>query len=188
MSRPNEGLEPTPSSVRCAPASRRGSGPALGCKVQARMPSDGQSVRRVSRIPDRFDRDGAFSIELGDDRDDTVQQMIALNESLYVFSTKKIFRIHTADDIDPDRTAPDTRHSYQEIYPIGCSNSFVARSIIQAKQILDGVILAPGLSKSNVLDAIWEAAELLLRCENAYFQIYNETLSLLATCDWFAPL
>ena len=120
-------------------------------------------------MPDRFDRDGAFSIELDADRDDAVQEMITLNESLYVFSTKKIFRIHTADDIDPDRTAPDTRHSYQEIYPIGCSNSFVARSIIQAKQILDRVILAPGLSKSNVLDAIWEAAELLLRCENAYF-------------------
>jgi hypothetical protein len=26
---PNEGLEPTPSSVRCAPAFGRGSGPAL---------------------------------------------------------------------------------------------------------------------------------------------------------------
>jgi hypothetical protein len=25
--------------------------------------------------------------------------------------------------------------------------------------------------------------ELLLRCENAYCQIYNETISLLATCD-----
>jgi hypothetical protein len=130
-----------------------------------------------------FDRDGSFSIELATDKDDAVQQMITLGESLYVFSTKKIFRIHTADDIDPDRTAPDTRHSYQEIYPVGCSNSFVARSIIQAKQILDGVVLAPGLSKSNVLKAIWEAAELLLRCENAYFQVYNETMSLLATCD-----
>jgi hypothetical protein len=134
-------------------------------------------------MPDRFDRDGAFSIELGANRDDAIQQGIVLNESLYVFSTKKIFRIHTADDIDPDRMAPDTRHSYQEIYPIGCSNSFVARSIIQAKQILDRVILAPGLSKSNVLDAIWEATELLLRFKNAYFQIYNETISLLATCN-----
>jgi hypothetical protein len=33
---PNEGLEPTPSSVRCAPASRRGSGLALVaiCKTE----------------------------------------------------------------------------------------------------------------------------------------------------------
>lgn len=134
-------------------------------------------------MSDSFDRDGAFSIELGTDRDDAVQQMIVLNKRLYVFSTKKIFRIRAADDIDPDRTAPDTRHSYQEVYPIGCSNSFVARSIIQAKQILDRVILAPELNKSSVLDAIWEAAELLLCCENAYFQIYNETISLLSTCD-----
>jgi hypothetical protein len=132
---------------------------------------------------DRFDRNAAFSIELGSGGDDAIQQMIALNASLYVFSTKKIFRIHTAADIDPERTAPDTRHAYQEIYPIGCSNSFVARSIIQAKQILDRVILEPGLSKSTLLDAIWAAAELLVRCENSYFQIYNETISLLATCD-----
>lgn len=134
-------------------------------------------------MPDSFNRDGAFSIELGTDKDDAVKQMIALNKSQYVFSTKKIFRIYTADSIDPNRTAPDTRHSYQEIYPIGCSNSFVARSIIQAKQILDAVILVPRLSKSNVLQAIWEAAEQLLRCENAYFLIYKEAMSLIATCD-----
>lgn len=130
-----------------------------------------------------FDRDGPFSIELGSDKDDAVQHMFVLNENHYVFSTKKIFQIHTADDIDPDRTSPQTRHSYQELYPIGCSNPFVARSIIQAKQLLDQLILAPGLSKSNVLEAIWKAMELLLRCENAYFQIYSETTSLLATCD-----
>ncbi|RJP32215.1 MAG: hypothetical protein C4527_06415 [Candidatus Omnitrophota bacterium] len=134
-------------------------------------------------MPYRFDRDAAFSSELGTDRNDAIQEMIVLKKSLYVFTTKKIYRIHTADDIDPERTAPDTRHSHQEIYPIGCSNSFVARSIIQAKQILDRVILVPGLSKSNVLNAIWEATELLLRCENAYSQIYIETISLLTTCD-----
>src|SRR4030042_3286086 len=109
------------------------------------MPGDDQSARRVGRMSDRFDRDGALSIELGADKDDVVQQMIALKGIFYAFSTKKIFRIQTADDIDPDRTAPDTRHSYQEIYPIGCSNSFIARSIIQEKQILDGVILGHGM-------------------------------------------
>src|SRR2546425_13313664 len=30
----NEGLEPTPSSVRCAPASGRGSGPALSVRTE----------------------------------------------------------------------------------------------------------------------------------------------------------
>ena len=132
---------------------------------------------------DRFDRDGPFSLELGTDKDDAVKEMITLSGGLYLFSTKKIFRINTADDIDPERTAHDTRHSYQEIYPVGCGNSFVARSIIQAKRILDNLILEPGLSKSNLLEAMWEATQQLLRCENAYFQIFDETMSLMAECD-----
>jgi hypothetical protein len=60
---------------------------------------------------------------------------------------------------------------YEKYVPHRCGNSFVARTIIQAKRILDTVILARGLNKSAVLDAIWDAAGQLLRCENAYFQI-----------------
>jgi len=72
-------------------------------------------------MPDTFDRDGAFSIELGRDKENGIQQMLTLNENLYVFSTKKIYRVRTAKDVDPARQAPETRHSYQEIYPVGCS-------------------------------------------------------------------
>jgi hypothetical protein len=134
-------------------------------------------------MPGTFGRDGAFSIKLGADKENAIQQMLTLDESLYVFSTKKIFRIRTADEIDPGRSAPDTRHSYQELYPVGCSNSFVARSIIQAKRILDGVILRPNLAQAQVLDAVWEATQLLLQCENAHFRIYNDALSLLPEVD-----
>lgn len=134
-------------------------------------------------MPDTFDRDGAFSIELGTDKENGIQQMLTLNENLYVFSTKKIYRVRTANDVDPARQAPETRHSYQEIYPVGCSNAFVARSIIQAKRILDGVILKPELAKAKLLDSVWDTTQLLLQCENAHFRIYNETLSLLTEVD-----
>lgn len=134
-------------------------------------------------MPGTFDRDGAFSMELGEDKENAIQHMLTLNECLYIFSTKKIFQVRTADDVDPDRASPETRHSYQEIYPIGCNNSFVARSIIQAKQIFDGVILRPELAKERLLNAVWEATQLLLQCENAHFRIYNDAMSLLAEID-----
>lgn len=134
-------------------------------------------------MPGIFDRDGAFSMELGGDNENAVQHMLTLNERLHVFSTKKIFLIRTADDIDPDRASTETRHSYQEIYPVGCSNSFVARSIIQAKQIFDGVILRPELAEEQLLNAVWGATQLLLQCENAHCRIYNEVMSLLAEVD-----
>jgi hypothetical protein len=49
---PNEGLEPTPSSVRSAPASGRGSGPALGrvAKEPRRRPKKMQQASTIVAI------------------------------------------------------------------------------------------------------------------------------------------
>ena len=133
-------------------------------------------------MPDTFNRDDAFSIELGTN-ENANQHVLSLNESLYVFSTKKIFQVRTADDVDPERVEMDTRHSHQELYPIGCSSPLVARSIIQAKLILDGVVLRPELGKAQLLEAVWDATQLLLQCENARFRIYDEAMSLLPTVN-----
>jgi hypothetical protein len=114
---------------------------------------------------------------------DKIQHLITLRGALCAFSTERICQISTADDVDPDRTALDTRHAYQEIYSTGCGSPYVARSIIQAKQILDGVVLAPGIEKDQVVEAIWGCTETLLRCETARSQILGETTSLMAECD-----
>lgn len=134
-------------------------------------------------MPNNFNKNDAFSMKLGSDKGGAIQHLFPINGGLYAFSTKKIFRIRTADDVDPECLDPATRHSYQEIYPVGCNNSFVARSIIQAKQVLDGVLLRPELSKEKLLDAVWETAKLLLQCENAHFRIYNDAISLLPKVD-----
>jgi hypothetical protein len=131
-----------------------------------------------------FNRDDAFTMNLGGDSQNPIQQiLITLDHSLYIFTAKKIYRILTADDIDPTRTNKETRHSYQEIYPIGCNNSFIARSIIQAKQIFEGIILKPRLVKDVLLSQIWEATKYLLLCENAHYRIYNNVMTLLADVD-----
>jgi hypothetical protein len=148
-----------------------------------------KAVRRVvteagaDPMPDTFRREAAFSMDLGGEEANSVQELLHLNGTLYAFLSKKIYRIRTADDIDPQRTAPDTRQSYQEAYPIGCSNSFVARSIIQPKRLLDGLVLRSGLDQSKLLDAIWESVELLLLCENAHFRICNESIAVVEECD-----
>ena len=134
-------------------------------------------------MPRTFNRESAFSVKLGNDQENAIQEMLTLNEHLYLFSTKKIFQVRTADDIDPARLSPETRHSYQELYPVGCSNSFVARTIIQAKQIVDGVVLRSGVGKSEFLEAVWVATQLLLQCENAHFRIYSDVMALLPQVD-----
>lgn len=121
---------------------------------------------------------------LGEDQDDAIQEMLTLNEQLYAFSTKKITRVLTADDIDPEHSHPETRHSHQKLYDIGCGNSFVARSIIQAKRILDVALLRRGLEKSVLLEAIWEGTQLLLQCEKSHAKVYDSVMSLLPDVDY----
>ena len=74
-----------------------------------------------------------------------VQSMMSLEGKLFCFSGKSISEILPAEAIDPENEKPETRHSYRVIYQIGTENSSVARTIIQAKKILDSVILREGL-------------------------------------------
>lgn len=129
-----------------------------------------------------FNRDAAFEAKLGSD-DDAIQEMIVLDDHLYAFSTKRIYQLRTANEIDPARTALDTRHSYQEVYSVGCNNPIVARSIIQANRILKSVALKQGISNPLILNSMWAVTKLLLQCENAYFQIYNDTTAIFPRCN-----
>jgi len=114
---------------------------------------------------------------------DEVQYLIKLQDSLYAFANNYITKILPAESIDPLNLHPETRHSNQKIYSIGCANSWVARSIIQTKQILDSIILNPEISKQKVLEHAWYCTELLLNCEAAHYQINKETLELMPKCD-----
>ena len=101
----------------------------------------------------------------------------------FCFSGKNISEILTAEAIDPENEKPETRHSYRVIYQIGTENSFVARTLIQAKKILDSVILREGLEKQKILNHVWTCAKLLFNCEESYHKIFTETTELMHECD-----
>ncbi|MCP4613976.1 MAG: hypothetical protein GY845_35260 [Planctomycetes bacterium] len=133
-----------------------------------------------------FDRKNAFSINMAmnsTDVGDAIQYLINLQGSLYIFADNSIFKILPAEAIDPKNLNPETRHSYQKIYPIGCKNSYVARTIIQAKQILDSIILDQNSKKQNILDHVWSCSELLFNCESAHYRIYSDVIKLMPDCD-----
>jgi len=134
----------------------------------------------------KFDRNSAFSMNLSDPNSsekDATYCMIALDDRLICFSEKSIKEILTAETIDPDNEFPETRHSYQSLYNIGTNNSFVARTIIQAHDILDSVFLREGLETQKILDHVWTCSKLLLNCEESCHKIFNQTTELIHQCD-----
>lgn len=133
-----------------------------------------------------FDRNNAFAINMTNnstDTGDSIQYLINMQGSLYAFADNSISKILPAESIDPGNLHPDTRHSYQKIHSIGCKNSYVARSIIQTKQILDSIILNKDVKKQNILDHAWYCSEMLFNCEAAHYKIYNDVMKLMPECD-----
>jgi len=137
----------------------------------------------------KFDRNNAFAINIGENSTDTVdsiQYLINLQDSLYAFADDSISKVLPAKSIDPENLHPDTRHSYQKTHPIGCKNLYVARSIIQTKQILDSIILNNDIDKQLIIDQAWCCTQLLLNCESAHYKIYDEVIKLMPECDAIA--
>lgn len=134
----------------------------------------------------KFDRSDAISMNLvnpNSDRKDAIQSMMNLDDKLICFSEKSITEVLTAETIDPKNENPETRHTYRTIYQIGTDNSFVARTIIQSKEIVDTVLLRKGLEKQKVLNHVWACSKLLFNCEESYYKIFTRTTGLMPECD-----
>ncbi len=142
-------------------------------------------MRKSSKL-NRFNRNAAFSINLVNpesDEIDAIYRMLNLKGHLVSFLENGIAEILPASIIDPDNKEPDTRHSYQFKCSIGSRNPVVARTILQAKDVLNSVSFNSGLNKQVILDHVWDCAQFLINCQKSYYDIYSDTTKLMFECD-----
>ena len=130
-----------------------------------------------------INREEAFSISIIDDeapKDDCIICLLTVNDKICLLINKHgIYRLMLANHIDPGNLAPDTKHSYEKIFTVGASDEFVARTIIQANQILNAILLKPGINKALLLERIWDITQVLLRCRNIVENLTKEETTLL---------
>ena len=133
-----------------------------------------------------FDRDSAFSMEIRDPDDhgdeSPIVQILTIGNEMLVFKETSIHRGLPADTIDPERSDLSTRHSSEMLYSVGASNSFVARMILQFKEMI-GLAISQTARENELIQHIWEANKLLLECEKAFYHIYKHTMKLMPKCD-----
>ena len=133
-----------------------------------------------------FDRNSAFSMKIRDpnDPDDKspIVRTLTIEDELLLFKATSIHRLLTADTIDPQQSDLSTRHSSEILYSVGAANSFVARMILQFRDMI-GLAVSQTARENEVVKYVWEANKLLLGCEKAYFHIYKHTMELMPKCD-----
>jgi len=133
-----------------------------------------------------FDRNSAFSMEIRDPSDpedkSPIVQMLTIGNELLFFKESSIHRALTADTIDPEKSDLTTRHSGEILYSVGAANSFVARMILQFRDMI-GLAIYQTARENEVIQHVWEANKLLLECEKAFYHIYKHTMELMPKCD-----
>ena len=129
-----------------------------------------------------MNRDGAFFMDIRDpenlDKNDAIQEMFVISGGLIIFSGKGIYKVKTADNIDPQKLNEQTRHAYEKIYGIGCDSKYVSRTIIQFKNILSSLQSCREKTDS-ALGEVWKAARSLIRCAEIFI---NLGMKLLIKC------
>ncbi|QUM88846.1 hypothetical protein HWV03_08560 [Moritella sp. 36] len=133
-----------------------------------------------------FNRDDAFSMSINDpeniDEFSKIIDSIVIGDELYIFKTKSVFRMLTAESIDPDWSALDTKHSYEKISDFGTESEYISRCILQAEKLLP-VITKTEKFKSNVLEDLWELNLKLLNCRNVVCDLDSHYSTLIPKCN-----
>ncbi|PSW28450.1 hypothetical protein C9J19_11310 [Photobacterium phosphoreum] len=142
--------------------------------------------RGFEYLMSKFDRDNAFSMAVTDPDNPEVSsdfiESLVIGDSFYLFKANSIFKMLTADSIDPNRSELETKHSYEKISNVGCNSDYVARVIMQAFKIIP-FITHSNVEKDTILSHVWKLNGRLLDCRNIVSEIALQYQELLPKCN-----
>ncbi len=127
-----------------------------------------------------FDRDDAFSMNIGDES--PIIKTMEIDDNLFIFKTNSIYKLLTADTIDPNKDYSDTRHSYEKLFDEGTTSPYVARILLQFEDIITKVTL-DNIDQEAFISHIWKTNQLLLNCNSSLKYIKDKNNELRKVCD-----
>jgi hypothetical protein len=133
-----------------------------------------------------FDRNDAFSMKIEDPESEEdlspILNMLTIDDDLILFKTNGIYRMLTAETLDPNATELETKHSYEKLYSIGTTSPYVARLIIQFEEIVNLVIDGEA-NKKQFIAYLWSTNKLLLDCCSVKNELSQQLEPLILECN-----
>jgi hypothetical protein len=134
----------------------------------------------------KFNRNDPISIEIKDpdnpEEIDPINSSVVVGDDLFIIKENSIYRILTAETIDPKNQHPDTKHSYEKIFDLGSSSPYVARVIIQFEKLIKFLSFNQSKRK-DLLSYLWNANQYLLNSFECDKSIVEEATELLSKCS-----
>ncbi|NCP62677.1 MAG: hypothetical protein GW748_05125 [Alphaproteobacteria bacterium] len=127
-----------------------------------------------------FGRDNAFNFNLIDpenpDADTAPQDFKKVGDDLIIFCGNHIFRSLTAETIDPENNAPDTRHSSALLYRVGTKNISVSRCFLQSEEMIkvSHQFFKNSFDLNDFILYLWQTSQILFECETFSSKLKTE--------------
>lgn len=114
--------------------------------------------RRIDRIRESA---GSIEIDAADDHSG-ITGFVNFGDKLHVVKKKGIYQISFPDDIDPDRTNPDLKPTYQRVLSYGSDNLYVAQVLLTAQNLFHKNNLPANIDTDELLELAFDCLKNLV--------------------------
>ncbi|MGK5077892.1 hypothetical protein [Janthinobacterium sp. HLX7-2] len=125
------------------------------------------------RVP-MYPRDGGGSFKLPSTKEGAIQRMVHLGDFMEVYTPEESFKVQTPESVDPARTNANAMWVVAKVADVGSASPIVARTIIQAHDILRDRMVLKDDARIAVHKLMHKIKNSLLQCELAQ-DIYLES-------------
>jgi hypothetical protein len=113
------------------------------------------------------DSGGKFRLQ-GDDDDTGISEMFVLNDCLLIATSKGLYEVKTADQIDPERKNPSIPKNLQRrILSLGTESELVGRTLLTAKSLFLEKFLPPAVDVKNAMSLTFDVLKDLVAMDAA---------------------
>ena len=114
-----------------------------------------------------FPRDGAGSFKVPATKEGAIQCMVSLHKFLEIYTPEETFMFQTPESFDPERTNPNAMFINAKTADVGSASPFVARTILMAKEMLNGGFLLDKPRREQVMMLMHKIKNSLVQCSQA---------------------
>jgi hypothetical protein len=114
------------------------------------------------------DAGGSFTLNNPDDKT-PIKEMLSIGKFLYLVTEKCTYRVHMADQVDPERNNPSLPHVFQQkLFDVGTESELLRRTFMQAKVLFRKEFLSidTEMAMELTLEGLGELAALHDVCES----------------------
>jgi hypothetical protein len=136
---------------------------------------DKQAVRKA--------RSGAVSLKIHVEEGDKFHRVLSRDSGLFFVTRKKIIRVRSPDDLDPDLEHANAPWEQSVYRPHGASDPLVARTILQTEAMADMFFDKRSEKHRAMMDISWEVLNSLVSLRVVRERLEKRTDEIIAVVE-----